>query len=75
MAMAMPPRDMMLAVTPSIRKGMKDKRITTGRVITGMRALGMCHRKMNTTRATMMSTSMTVDFRLSMERRMRSDRS
>ena len=75
MAMAIPPRDMMLAVIPSSRKGMKEMRTATGMVITGMRALGMCQRKRKTTRATVMITSIRVDFRLSMERRIRSERS
>ncbi len=45
MAMAMPPRDMMLAVTPIMRKGMKESRTAIGMVMIGMRALGMCQRK------------------------------
>ena len=46
-----------------------------GMVIIGMRALGMCQRKRKTTSATVRITSMRVDFRLSMERRIRSERS
>ena len=75
MAMAIPHRDMMLAVIPIIRKGMKERRMTTGMVMSGMRALGTCQRKRSTTRDTVTSTSTTVDFRLSMERRIRSERS
>ena len=61
MAMAIPPRDMMLAVIPMSRKGMKEMRMATGMVISGMRALGMCQRKSRITRATVTSTSMSVD--------------
>ena len=58
MAMAIPPSDMMLAVMPIIRKGMKESRTATGMVITGMMALGMCQRKRKTTSATVTMTSM-----------------
>ena len=75
MAMAMPQSDMMLAVMPIIRKGMNERRMTTGMVISGMRALGMCQRKSRTTSDTVIRTSTTVDFRLSTERRISSDRS
>ncbi len=75
MAMAMPPSDMMLAVIPISRKGMKEIRTATGMVMIGMMALGMCQRKRRITRATVTMTSMSVDFRLSMERWISSERS
>ena len=54
---------------------MKASRITTGSVMTGMSALGMCHRKRNTTSETVISTSTTVDWRLSTAPRISSERS
>ena len=75
MAMAMPPKDMMLALTPSQRKGMKAMSTATGIVIMGMRALGMWRRKSRMTRATVTITSTRVVFRVAMARRMRVERS
>ena len=46
-----------------------------GIVRTGMIALGMCHRKIRITSETMTSSSISVCFRLSIERRINSDRS
>ena len=57
MAMAMPPSDMMLAVMPIMRKGMKESRTATGMVIIGMMALGICQRKSRITSATVKITS------------------
>ena len=75
MAMAMPPRDMMLAVIPMSRKGMKESRTTTGMVMMGTMALGMCQRKSRITAATVRISASKVDLRLSMERSISSERS
>ena len=75
MAMAMPPSDMMFEVSPICFMGMKEMRMAIGMVMIGMAALGMCQRKMRITKATMASSSISVRLRLSMERRMRSERS
>ena len=74
-AMMIPPRDMMLAVTPIILNGMKEISTATGMVITGMMALGKCHRKIRITRETVISTSTRVDFMLPMARWIKSERS
>ena len=75
MATASPPSDMMLAVMPDIWMGMKANTIVIGMVMIGMIALGKCHRKIRITRLTMMSSSISVCLRLSIERSMRSERS
>jgi hypothetical protein len=75
MAMAIPESDMMLAVMPTMRNGMKATSTTTGMVIMGISALGMSERNSRMTRATVTITSSRVHFRLSMARRMRSERS
>ena len=74
-AMTIPPRDMMLAVTPMSRKGMKERRMATGMVMMGMMALGMCQRNNRITRETVTSTSTRVPFMLSMDRWISSERS
>ncbi len=74
-AMAMPPSDMMFALTPISRMGINEITIATGMVSTGMTALGTCQRKIKITSETMISSSTSVCFRLSMERRISSDRS
>ena len=73
--MAIPPSDMMFAVTPISRIGMNEITIAMGIVRTGMMALGMCQRKIRMTTETMTSSSMSVCFRLSIERRISSERS
>ena len=75
MAMAIPPRDMMLAVTPIHLNRMNEVRTATGMVMSGMIALGMCQRKMRITADTVRSTSMSVIFTLLMARRMSCERS
>ena len=75
MATAMPPSDMMLAVMPDICIGMKARITVIGIVMIGMMALGKCHRKIRITRLTMISSSISVCFRLSTERSIRSERS
>ena len=55
--------------------GMKEIAMAIGIVMIGMMALGMCQRKIRMTRATMISSSISVCFRLSIERRIRSERS
>ena len=74
-AMAMPPSDMMLAVMPSIRNGMNDTSTATGMVMTGISALGTCHRNSSTMKTTVRMTSMSVSDTLLTARRIRSDRS
>ncbi len=61
MAMAIPPSDMMLAVTPMAWKGMKASSTATGMVTSGMMALGRCQRKSRITSETVTSTSTSVD--------------
>ena len=73
--MAMPPSDMMFAVMPSIRNGMNETSTATGMVMTGMSALGTCHRNSRTMKTTVRMTSTSVSVTLSMARRMRSERS
>ena len=74
-AIAIPLSDMMSAVSPVMRKGMKASRMATGSVMTGMTALGMCQRKMKTTTETVTRTSMMVDVRLSIAPRISPERS
>src|ERR1022692_2718351 len=74
-AIAIPPNDMMLDVRPIIFMGMNAMMTATGMVTIGMVALGMCQRKIMMTIATMISSSMRVCFRFSMDRRISSDRS
>ena len=52
MAMAIPPSDMMLEVTPVIFMGMKAIRTVMGMVKIGIKALGICQRKIKITRLT-----------------------
>ena len=75
MAMAMPPRDMMLAVIPIAFKGMKAIRTAMGIVMIGIKELGGCQRKMKMTSDTVMMISVRVDFTVLMALRMRSERS
>ena len=65
----------MFAVSPMAWNGMNETRHATGIVITGIAALGTCQRKRRITRTTVTITSIRVVRRLSIERRMRSDRS
>src|ERR1035441_10621676 len=74
-AIAMAPSDMMFEVRPIIFMGMKAMMTATGMVTIGMVALGMCHRKIMMTIATMINSSVSVCFRFSMERKINSDRS
>jgi hypothetical protein len=57
MAMAMPPSDMMFAVTPKPSIGMNETMTATVIVTTGTAALVRCHRKMTMTRLTTISSS------------------
>ena len=75
MAIAIPPSDMMFDDRPSMRMGMKAITMEIGMVNTGMMALGKCHRKIMITMETTIISSSRVCFRLSMERRINSDRS
>ena len=54
---------------------MKDRSTATGMVTSGMTALGRCQRKSRITSETVTSTSTRVDWRVSIERWMSSDRS
>ena len=74
-ATAMPPSDMMLAVMPESCMGMNARITVSGIAVIGMMALGKCHKKIKITRLTMTSSSMSVCFRLSTERSIRSERS
>ena len=74
-AIAIPPRDMMFAVIPSMRKGMKDTSTAIGIVIKGTIALGTCQRKRSTMKTTVRTTSTSVQLTLSTARRMRTERS
>ena len=74
-AIAMPPSDMMLELRPSRRIGMNAMATVTGIVMMGMSALGTCQRKIKITMATMINSSNRVCVRLSIERRIRSERS
>ena len=64
MAIAIPPSDMMLAVIPIMRNGMKASSTAIGMVMMGMIALGKCHRNTMTISETVRITSTTVDFRV-----------
>ena len=74
-AMAMPPSDMMFDETPIIRIGMNAMMMAIGIVKTGMMALGMCQRKSMMMNETITTSSMSVLFRFSIDRRISSDRS
>ena len=74
-AIAIPLSDMMSAVSPVMRNGMKASRIATGSVMTGMTALGMCQRNRKTTAETVISTSIMVEVRLSIAPRISPERS
>ena len=60
---------------PRHSEGNEGRRTATGIVITGIMELGRCQRKISTISETVSSTSISVDFRLSIERRIRSERS
>src|SRR3990172_8674935 len=75
MAMAMPPSDIILAVSFIQYMGRKEMIITIGIVIIGIMALGMCQSKMRITRLTIAISSMSVPFSVSIERSIRSARS
>src|SRR5439155_19442745 len=47
-AMATPASDMMLALIPRSRRGMKESSTTTGMVMMGIAALGKCHKNTST---------------------------
>ncbi len=74
-AIAMPPSDMMFEVSPIAFIGMNAMITATGMVMMGIIALGTCQRKIRMTMATMINSSVSVCFRFSMERSMRSERS
>ena len=74
-AMAMPPRLMMLEFMPRRRMAMKAMSIPTGSIRIATSALRTCSRKMMHTAATMRLSSISVRFRVSMARWMRSERS
>ena len=61
---AMPARDMMLAVKPMKYIGMNASATATGIVIIGTSAEGMCHRKNKITRLTMIISTIRSCFRL-----------
>ena len=75
MAMAMPPRDMILAVKLIPSKGTNEISTASGIVTIGMVALGTCQRKSRITKQSVRMTSRIVRLRLSTERWMSSARS
>ena len=75
MAMAMPPRLMMLEFMPSSRMAMKAISTPTGSMMMATRALRTWSRNTMQTRATMALSSSSVVLRLAMARRIRSERS
>ena len=75
MATAIPPRDMMFAVSPMARMGMNESTTAIGMVKIGMMALGMCQRNTRMTRLTMRSSSQSVWVRVSIARLISSERS
>src|SRR5262247_2656029 len=74
-ATAMPPSDMMLAVTRIMSMGMNERIIAMGMVMMGIRALGICQRKMRITTLTITISSVSVCRSVSIARTMRSERS
>ena len=75
MAMAIPPSDMMFAVSPICFMGMKARTTATGRSSAGTRVERKWSRKRRITRVTTISSSISVRRSVSMLRRMRVDRS
>ncbi len=75
MAMAIPPSDMMLEVTPRSFMVMKEMRTAIGRVRTITRALWKWSRKTRMTRDTTIDSSVSARFRVWMARSIRSERS
>ena len=75
MATAIPPSDMMFAVSPMARMGMNDSTTAMGMVKIGMMALGMCQRNTRMTRLTMRSSSQRVCVSVWMARVIRVERS
>ncbi len=75
MAMAMPPKDMMLEVSPSQSIGRNESRMAMGKVMIATRAERTCQRKTRQTRATTMLSSMSFSRSVSMDRLMRPLRS
>ena len=75
MEMAMPASDMRLAFSPMAYMGMKASATETGMVTMGMMAEGMCQRKMRMMIETMMISSMSLFFTVSMASPMSSERS
>ena len=75
MAMAMPPRLMMLAFTPMARMTMKEMKIPNGRVTIATSDDRKWRRKMIVTSATMSDSSRSLVRRFSIARSMRLERS
>ncbi len=75
MAMAMPPRLMMLEFMPSARMAMNAISTPTGSIRIATSALRTCSRKTTHTSATMMLSSVSVRLRVAIARWMRSERS
>ena len=75
MAIAMPPSDMMLEVTPLSFMGIKETITAVGIVRIGIKALGRCQRNNRMMALTISSSSSSVSFNVSMERRISSERS
>ena len=73
--MAIPASDMMFEVIPMIVIGMKASSTDTGIVMIGTIAEGMCQRKIRITRLTMIISSTSSCFSVSIERSIRSERS
>jgi hypothetical protein len=65
-AIAIPPKDMMLEVCPSKKSGTNDKMIAIGSVIIATSADRTCQRKTIQTNATTMLSSMSFSRRVSM---------
>ena len=65
--MAIPASDMMLELIPSRYIGMNDKSTATGMVTIGMMADGMCQRKIRITRLTMIISTISSCFSVSIE--------
>ena len=65
----------MFAVIPSARNGMNATSTATGMVMSGMSALGTCHRNSSTMKTTASTTSTSVSLTLSIARRISAERS
>ena len=74
-AIAIPPRLMMFAPSPRACIAVNDSRIESGRVRIATNALRRCHKNTTQTSETMMSSSISLPFNVSMDRSIKSERS